>query len=55
MRARSKIRAFNSLDPLSWYEQELFATMQAGPRISADDVAPSYGLFSTCRGENIYE
>jgi hypothetical protein len=25
--------------------------MQTGPRINADDIATSYGLFLTCRGE----
>jgi hypothetical protein len=26
----------------------------AGPRINADDVAPSYGLFLTTRGKNMH-
>jgi hypothetical protein len=29
----------------------LFATMLTGPRINADDITPSCGLFLTCRGE----
>jgi hypothetical protein len=29
----------------------MFATMLTGPRISADDITPSSGLFLTCRGE----
>jgi hypothetical protein len=29
----------------------LFATMRSGPRINADDIAPSYGLLLTFRGE----
>ncbi len=29
----------------------MFATKRASPKINADDVAPSYVLFLTCRGE----
>jgi hypothetical protein len=28
--------------------------MLTDPRIDADDVTPSSGLFLTCRGENMY-
>jgi hypothetical protein len=29
----------------------MFATLLSVPRINADDVTPSHGLFLTCRGE----
>ncbi len=37
----------------SQHELLLFVTMLKGPRITADDVTPSCGLFLTCKGENI--
>jgi hypothetical protein len=45
---------FGKKCPVNFAALSILANIRAGPRINADDVAPSYGLFLTCRGENMY-